>query len=482
VPTLPVAALAAYLAAVLLIGLAWRRRAGRDEASYFLADRSLGTFWGFTGLASLTTGGSTTIALAALVYVHGIAGLWLDLSGALGLAALGLFLARRVRREGAVTLPEIVGRYYGDGARRAAALLVLASEIVWFALLTETTQVVLTTALGLPPRGALLLATAVFVAYTALGGQFAVVRTDLLQYGLMLVGIPGVALACALRGAGGLSGLPPAAWSFPTAPGFGATDVFAMLVLIGLPHMVGSDVYLKLLSCRDEETARKSALLAAGSKLLFGFSVAAIALAARKALPPVSDAAQALPAAVLGFAPPALAALVLVALVATMQTSADVVLLSAAAVTARDLAPAVLRRPMKLSAARLLPVVFGGLGLATALALDRDVLETLKLGYSIFAAGLILPVLAALSPLGRRLPPPGAIAAMFAGGLTAAAGRFAPALVGGHDPVLVGTAVNAAVLAAALGVAGLRGGPREGDSRSREARPDTRRPAPPASG
>jgi SSS family solute:Na+ symporter len=453
VPSLPVAALAAYLLAVLAVGFAWRRRAGRDEASFFLADRSLGPFWGFTGLASLTTGGSTTVALAALVYTHGVSGLWLDLSGALGLAALGLLLARRVRREGAVTLPEIVGRYYGTGAKRVAALLVLASEIVWFALLTETTQVVLTAALGIAPTAAILVATAVFVTYTALGGQFAVVRTDLLQYGLMLVGIPGVALVCALRGAGGLGGLPPEAWSFPTSPGFGAGDVLAMLVLIGLPHMVGSDVYLKLLSCRDEETARRSALWAAGSKVLFGLAVAAIALAARKALPPV-EPSQALPAAVLGFAPPALAALVLVALVATMQTSADVVLLSATAVAARDLAPAVLGRPMALRASRLLPPLFGALGLATALALDRNVLETLKLGYSIFAAGLILPVLAALAPLRRRVPPMGAMAAMAAGGLTAAAGRFAPEMIGGRDPVLVGTAVNAAVLLAAWGLRG----------------------------
>jgi solute:Na+ symporter, SSS family len=456
VPTLPVVALAAYLAAVLAIGLAWRRRAGRDEASFFLADRSLNTFWGFIGLASLTTGGSTTVALAALVYMHGLPGLWLDLSGALGLAALGLFLARRVRREGVVTLPEIVGRHYGETARRVAGVLVLASEIVWFALLTETTQVVLTAALGIAPTGALVLATAVFVTYTALGGQFAVVRTDLLQYGLMLVGIPGVALVCALRGAGGFSRLAAEFLRFPTSPSFGVSDILAMLVLIGLPHMVGSDVYLKLLSCRDEETARRSALLAAVSKVLFGLSVAAIALAARAALPPV-DAPHALPAAVLGFAPPALAALVLVALVATMQTSADVVLLSATAVTARDLAPPILGGPMPLWAARLLTPLYGGLGLATALAMNRDVLETLKLGYSIFAAGLILPVLAALWPGLPRVPPRGAIAAMATGGIAAAVGRFAPGLYGGRDPVLVGTALNAVVLLAAWGLGALPG-------------------------
>lgn len=441
-----VAALAVYLAAVLAIGFAWRRRAGRDEASFFVADRSLNTFWGFLGLASLTTGGSTTIALAALVYTHGLSGLWLDLAGALGLLALGLFFARRVRREGTVTLPEILGRHYGAPARRAAGLLVLVSEIVWFALLTEATQVVLTAAFGLEPTRAIVISTAVFVAYTSLGGQYAVVRTDLLQYGLMIAGIPGVGLYCALSGAKGLSGLPSAAWSFPTSATFTAGDVAAMLVLIGLPHMVGSDVYLKLLSCRDENTARRAALLAAGSKVLFGFSVAAIALAARKALPPV-PATSALPAAVLGFAPPVLSAFVLVALVATMQTSADIVLLSATAVAARDLAPPLRGgRPLPLTVSRLLPIVFGALGLATALALNRDVLATLRLGYSIFAAGLILPTLTALVPPRWRVPPRGAIAAMVAGGATAVAGRFSPALSGGRDPVLIGTAVNAAVL------------------------------------
>ena len=113
--------LALYLLSVLSIGFLYRRRAGRDEVSYFIADRSLSTFWGFLGLASLTTGGSTTIVLAAFVYANGISGLWLDLAGALGLAAIGVFLAARVRREGAVTLPEIVGRHYGPGARQAAA-------------------------------------------------------------------------------------------------------------------------------------------------------------------------------------------------------------------------------------------------------------------------------------------------------------------------------------------------------------------------
>jgi len=442
--------LVAYLTSVFVIGALARRRAGRDEESYFVADRSFGTFLGFIGLASLTTGGSTTIALAAFVFLHGISGLWLDLAGALGLLALGLWLAGRVRREGAVTLPEIIGRYYGSRARWVAALLVLISEVVWFALLIEATQVVLGAAFGLSPMPALVGSTAVFVLYTSLGGQFAVIRTDLVQYGLMVVGLPGVALVSALAHSSSLADLPASVWSFPTSSSLPLSSVLALLVTIGLPHLVGSDVYAKILSSRDEAVARRAALLAALSKVVFGLSVAMIALIARASLPP-GPPAETLPRAVLAFVPGPLSSLVLVCLVATMQSSADVVLLSAAAVTARDLVPPLTRRQFPLSAARILSPVYGTLGLLVAVAMSRDVLETLKLGYSIFAAGLILPVLAAFLPRRKwSVSPRGAIAAMFAGGGAAAVGRFFPSLVGNRDPVLVGTAINLACLLLSL--------------------------------
>jgi hypothetical protein len=129
-----------------------------------------------------------------------------------------------------------------------------------------------------------------------------------------------------------------------------------------------------------------------------------------------------------------------------MQTSADIVLLSASAVTARDLVRPLTTAPLPLSLTRCLPLLYGTLGLLVALAMDRNVVETLKLGYSIFAAGLILPTLVALLPRSLKIPPAAAPVAMVAGGVLAAAGRFWPAPFGRVDPVLVGTAVNAAVL------------------------------------
>ena len=65
--------------------------------------------------------------------------------------------------------------------------------------------------------------------------------------------------------------------------------------------------------------------------------------------------------------------------------------LTAASATVRDVAPLFGREPGFRAARRLVPL-YGALGLLLALGM-REIVETLKLGYSIFAAGMILPIL-----------------------------------------------------------------------------------------
>lgn len=430
-------ALVLYGLVVLAVGVASARAASRSREAFLLGDRAFGLLPTWAALSSTTIGGSTTLVLAALVAAKGLPGLWLDLAGVLGLAGLGLFLATRVRETGAVTLAEVIGRFYGPGVRKVAAFLVLLAEILWFALLTQATETVVTAMTPWNPTRVLVGTAALFVLYTALGGQRAVVGTDLFQLALMVGGLLLVAVPLAVLSLS-RTGLPAGALRFPVGPGFGWLDVAGLLVLVGLPHAVGSDVWAKLLSARDARVARRAALGAAVSKLVFGLGTATIALAGVAAA--VAPAGPALfPKTVAFLAGPLLAPVLLVALIATMQSSSDSVLLSAAAAAAHDLGAGRFGR----HAERLLVVLFGALGLVVALAL-RDLLETFRLGYTLFASGLILPTLAAIS--GRVSIRPGAAgAAMLLGGLAALAERaFRPI---GIDPVLVGTAANALTLA-----------------------------------
>jgi solute:Na+ symporter, SSS family len=434
------AALVLYGAAVLLVGLFSARDASRSEDAFLVGDRGFGAFTTWVALSSTVIGGSTTLVLAALVAAKGLPALWLDLAGALGLLALGLFLAPRVRASGATTIAEVIGRTYGPGVRKIAALLVILAEIVWFALLAEATETVVVATTPWEPTRVLIITAVLFVTYTALGGQRAVVRTDLLQFGLMAAGLLAVAFPLAVSTLAGAP-VPAELLHFPTGPRFSWGDAFALLVLVGLPHAVGSDVWAKLLSARDERAARRAALGAAASKLAFGLATATIALAgvARGVGGPT---AELFPRTVFLLAGSALAPLLLVALVATMQSSADSVLLSAAAATSHDL----LGPKAGVGASRLAVVAYGGLGLAVALLL-RDLIETFRLGYTLFASGLILPTLVAFLP-GVRVDRRFAGAAMLLGGAAAMLERFAHPF--GVDPVLAGTGVNAVVLALGL--------------------------------
>jgi SSS family solute:Na+ symporter len=428
-------ALVAYGAAVLAVGTLVSRRAARSPEAFLVGDRRFGRLSSWAALSSTTIGGSTTLVLAALVAANGLSGLWLDLAGVGGLAFLGLALAGRVRATGALTLAEVIGRSYGPGVRRVAAILIVFAEIVWFALLTQATETVVTTATSWPGEAVLVATAAIFIAYTALGGQRAVVGTDLLQFGLMVFCLLGIALPSAVVSLG-KTGLPVPLMSFPFSATLGPKDVAALFVLVGLPHAVGSDVWSKLLSARDEATARVATLWAAASKLVFGLAVAAIALAGVAAGQPGGPSL--FPRAVLLLSGPALAPLLFVAMIATMQSSSDSVLLSAAGATVHDLLPGC-PSPCRL---RMFVVLHGLLGLLVALWL-RDLLETFRLGYTIFASGLILPTLAGFS---RRFQVDGryAATAMILGGGTAVAAHLLR--MRGIDPVLVGTAVNAGIL------------------------------------
>ncbi|HUM01267.1 MAG TPA: hypothetical protein VL084_03210 [Thermoanaerobaculia bacterium] len=433
-------ALLLYGAAVLAVGAFAARVSSRGRDAFLVGDRSFGAGSAWAALSSTTIGGSTTLVLAALVARAGLPALWLDLAGALGLAALGLVLARRVRATGALTIAEVIGQLYGPSVRRIAAALVVAAEIVWFALLAEATTAVLTAATPWDPRRVLVLTTLVFVVYTLLGGQRAVIRTDILQLALMAVGLLGLALPLAVRSLA-KTGVPATLVTFPFGPRLGPLDAAALLVLVGLPHAVGSDVWAKVLSARDESAARRAALGAAVSKLAFGFATVAIALAGvGLGLP---GGPELFPRTVIALAGAGLAPLLLVAMIATMQSSSDSVLLSASAATVNDLLPPRFGSP---AWARFFVAVYGGLGLVVALV-HPDLIETFRLGYTLFASGLILPTLLAFSP-GLRVPRGFAAAAMLAGAAAALAERFLR--VTGVDPVLVGTGANAACLLAGL--------------------------------
>lgn len=444
------ALLVAYLVATLAVTLAVRVRHGaqRDRHLRFVARGSLsGLVTGCT-LAATAVGGSSIVVASALVHQHGLPGLWLDLSGALGFVALGLFLARRVRATGVASIAELVGLRHGEVVRRLCALVVLLAEIGWLALQARAASAVLGPSFpSLAPATIAGIALAWVALYTLLGGQLAVSYLDVVQLAIMLGGLC-VAAPLGVAGALGPDGLAALPLEFPASASFGGLEILSFLVLSGLPHMVGSDLYAKILSARDGEAARRGALLGGALKALFGAAIAFTALAGRALLPDLASGSELLPLLLVRILPSGLAALVVLAVLATMQSTASQVLLSATTMLGNDLWPgprvATIATPVLAAVAWLFAVTV------------PTVTDLMKIAYTVFAAGLSLPVVTAVLP-GLPLPRAAVALAIACGSVVGATlhglriAGYAP-LPG--DPVLWGA--GACLLCLSAGAASAR--------------------------
>lgn len=174
----------------------------------------------------------------------------------------GLFFARTMRRFGFTTLIDPFEARFG---RRWAAVLflpALAGELFWSAELLVAIGSTFGVVLGMSLGPAILLSAVVTTAYTVLGGMWSVAYTDVVQLGLVAIGLA-AALPFVLDGAGGLQH----AWNAylqarprggPLDPSIaGWWDTSVMLVFGGIPW---NCYFQRVLSCRTPRDASRQSI------------------------------------------------------------------------------------------------------------------------------------------------------------------------------------------------------------------------------
>ncbi len=440
----------AYFLAIIGIGVWSRRRAGSQEG-FFVAHRR-GTLLLVTGsLLATALGGSSTVGMAGLGFAQGLTGAWWLLAGSVGLAILGLFFAKKVRRAALYTLPELAGKQYDSRVSLATSILIV---VAWIGVVSG--QIVaagkVLSILGVGSLTFWMIAfSAVFITYAVLGGQFSVIRTDVFQSAILFAGIF-VALALVLMNVGGLSGLeaslPSTYFAFPLSPEFDWKMLLSFLILVGATYVVGPDMYTRLFCAKDERTAQRSALLSAFIFVPVAFAIVLIGMSANILYPGISPE-QAFPQVIDGIFSPALSGLVLAALVAALMSSADTCLLSQGVILIQDV---VRRFHPSLSEARtvlltrLSLIILGLAALGLALVL-KGVISSLLFAYTIFTCGLVVPVIAGFYKEKLKVTSEGALAALIGGGVIGLLGKIpGPDIPFKADLGLIGFAVSAILL------------------------------------
>lgn len=390
----------------------------KNKSDFFVANRKLGLLTTVSSLTSTGIGGSATIVASIYVYTRGLPGIWMNLSAGLGLILLGFTFAAKVRRMKAFSLAEIVEKLYDRKTRYIASILIILAEIAWLALVIQATQLILTIILNINQTVAIYLSTGIFILYTILGGQFAVSYSDVFQILLMFSGILFIASPIVLIKVGGFSGiktLPIEMLMFPINSKMGWLDVISLIFLMGLPHLVGPDIYAKILSARDEKVARQGALISGILRIIWGIAIAIIALGAVKLLPNLENPALVLPQLIVNTFNPYLSGILIATFIATMMSSADTILLTSSTVLSNDIFFYLLKNKNDLLIIRLLVFFIGVLGLLMALYF-KDIIKTLELAYTIFASGLIIPIIAGFYKEKLKVNENGALASMIGGG------------------------------------------------------------------
>ncbi|MDE0056393.1 MAG: Na+:solute symporter [Gammaproteobacteria bacterium] len=205
--------IAAFLIASLAIGFVLRRRAGRDSGSFFLSGRNVP--WWLLGISMVATTFSTDTPnlVTEIVRTRGVAGNWVWWAFLITGMFTCFLYARLWRRSGVFTDLEFYElRYSGKPAAAVRAFravyLGVFFNVVVISLVTLAAIKIAAVTLGASPLQTVLVAGAVTVAFSALGGFLGVVITDLILFAVSMAGAVAAAwVAVNLPEVGGLANL-----------------------------------------------------------------------------------------------------------------------------------------------------------------------------------------------------------------------------------------------------------------------------------
>jgi SSS family solute:Na+ symporter len=417
--------IAAYFFVMLFVG--WWSRYQSAEC-YWVAERRYHTGRVTISLVATIFGASSTMGIIGLAYSRGLTGAWWSLIGGIALIPFGLLLASRVRSLEVYTLPDILRNAYGEKVALPAGLMI---AVAWCGVISA--QLIAGARLlgglfTIDFQIALIIVAVVFTLYTFWGGQLSVIRTDFWQFFLFLGGLFVLLGFLAFSQTSIFTiweNIPRQHLRFPVSPSFGWYEVLVFYPLIvGLPYLVGPDIYSRVLCARDDRVARRAALRAALIVIFISFLLAFFGILARGRFPGI-NAEAALPETINGLIPIGLKGLIAAGFLGAIMSSADTCLISASTILTLNVIRPIHRvtpeRHLKVTKAAVLALGAAAWVIASQ---QKGIISSLLLGYTVFVGGVVFPTLATFFRGHLHVTSWGALFAIVLGGGSAILGKI----------------------------------------------------------
>ena len=395
-----------YKALLILIGI-WASRQIRSEDDFFIGSRQVGAVISGFSYAASTSSAWVLLGVSGFVFTSGVSALWMIPGIWAGYVVMWVWAAPFLRDQAEthrhVTLTDFLVADCTPRMRRSiavlATVLIVFCFVFYIAAQFDAAAKAFADQFGLSTTESVLIGAGIVIAYSLLGGFWAVSVTDMLQ-GMVMVSVAiGLPLAAVIA-AGGPG--PVAASLIETMPAtymdpVGGMPMFTFLgFLIGVwgigigplgqPHLLS-----RLMALKDEAARRQGFFIAIiwGVIVYVGMAVlafAARALLAQGALMHDIDAEAVFYSVASVALPPILSGIVIAATLSAVMSTVDSILLSASAAVAHDLGLTRRLGNRDVLISRLVMVLIGFVAVFLTLTLPDSIFNRVLFAWSALGA------------------------------------------------------------------------------------------------
>ncbi|MEM1603346.1 MAG: sodium:solute symporter family protein [Zestosphaera sp.] len=383
----------AYLAFMLSLGFYAAKYRIKTAEDLVLAGRRVGVLLVAASLAANNIGGGSTVGVAARAYGGwGLSAGWYIMTAALAMIPV-TYIFYLMRRTRAWTLPEVISGRFGAPSHIITAILQMISLSTLTASQVLASGTIFAALTGLSFETGVLLAGIITILYTILGGLWADVLTDFIQFLMISLGML-IALPFVIAGAGGwssiVSNLPPSSMDLFKA---GYSTIGSLFFMYIITFITGAEMVSRALASKDEKVALKGSILSGLLMGLYAFVPAIIGLVALSTMPNISSS-DAYAKTMLNYAPEVIAGVALAAILAATMSSADSDMLGASSIFAIDIWKRYIKKNASdreiLILTRLGVVVVGVLAILAALT-RFDIITINTFAFMLRSAGPFAP-------------------------------------------------------------------------------------------
>lgn len=394
--------------ALVLLWLGYTQYKKSNSIGHFVVS-SRNASWYLVGGSIIASciGGSATIGTVGLSYEIGFAASWWLLSAVCGFIVLTVFLAKKVSNSKALTMPQMLEFYIGKKARFIASIVIV---IAWSAILAAQFSAaarIIESIAHIPFQAALFMGAFLIVAYSILGGQASILRSDLIQTVIILSGFLLIVLWFIF-----FKGSPIQSIKFEFFnEQFGFEKWSYYMVILGGSYVVCPMLFARILSAKNEKHAVGGAIFAVFGLLFGSFLVVMVGLLSKNFITGNALSDTILTNEILHLLPLPLGLVLLIALLSAIISSADSCLITASSVFCND----ILQTKLPVIY-RVFTVAFAVAALALTFC-GKNILGFLFAANDIYVSGIVAPVFIAMVAVkNNRMNEKLAITAIIVGG------------------------------------------------------------------